>query len=60
MEKLKWLIELAARAVLHPNAGRVARWAVLLLGGAALEQVTRLGLLPPELVVQLRLALSAL
>jgi len=59
-EKLKWLIVSLARAALDPRARRAARWLALLLAGAALEQVTRLGLLPADLAAQLRLALSAL
>jgi len=41
----------------------VRRTAAVLLGlvlGLGLEQVARLGVLPPEVVVQLRLALSGL
>lgn len=43
-----------------PGVKRLLALAVGLLLGAALEQVARLGVLPPEVVVQLRHALSAL
>lgn len=51
-----WLTELLA----NPVVLRVARYLALLLAGAALEQVTRLGVLPPEAVEHLRHALSVL
>lgn len=55
-ENTEWLIALAK----HPLARRAARAALLLLAGAALEQVTRLGVLPPELVAELHRALALL
>lgn len=55
MEKVKalWLTLVA-----NPFALRVVRYVALLLLGAAIEQVARLGVLPPELVDQLREAIQ--
>lgn len=57
MEKVKtlWLILVAL-----PGVKRLAAVTLGLLLGLGLEQVARLGVLPPEVVVQLRLALSGL
>jgi len=57
MEKVKrlWLILVAV-----PGVKRLVAVLIGLLLGAALEQVVRLGVLPPEVVHQLRVALSAL
>lgn len=57
MERLKslWLILVAL-----PGVRRIVALLVGLLLGVAIEQVARLGVLPPEVVAALRHALSAL
>lgn len=55
MEKVKaWLI-LAAK---QPGVLRLVRYVALLALGAAVEQVARFGLLPPELVAGIRVLLA--
>lgn len=55
MEKVKFVWHML---VANPLVVRLVRYAVLLLLGAAIEQVARLGVLPPEVVLALQTALS--
>lgn len=57
---MKRIIQLWHTVLAEPRAKRMVALLVGLLLGAALEQVARLGVLPPEVVQALRHALSAL
>lgn len=57
---MRKVIQLWHMLVALPGARRVLAVALGLLLGMAVEQVARLGVLPPEVVAALRHALSAL
>lgn len=57
---MKKVVELWHMALAAPRVKRTLALLVALLLGAGLEQVARLGVLPPEVVLALRHALSVL